>query len=283
MTCSRSGLNAYMSATAAPTSEPAGSDITGPVQALHNGGESAHQVGHFGSRRPPSCCDGRMNSNTVQGVVARMRAIAAEVPAGDGAGVFNEVYLRVTEVVQDRLTAGGFYSDDVFMADLDVRFANLWFAAYDAVDDVPRAWAPLLAARSRRGVLPIQFALAGMNSHIENDLPLAVIRTCAARGRTPTSHGVREDYEKVNDVLADVEAEIRRTFLTEVGQAVDDHLEPVAHLVSSWKLAKARDVAWVNVQTLWELRRVRPLFEAYVATLDRTVGMGSRLLLTSLT
>jgi hypothetical protein len=224
-----------------------------------------------------------MSFTAVKDVVARMRAIAAEVPVGDGAGVFNGVYLRVTESVLDRLNAGGAFSDDAFMADLDGRFAALWFSAYDASNDVPRAWAPLFAARSRRGVLPIQFALAGANAHIEHDLPLAVVRTCAARGRTPTSRGVREDYEKVNDLLAAVEAEIRRSFLNDVERSVDDHLAPVAHLVNSWNIDKARDVAWVNVQTLWELQRVGFLFDTYTAALARTVGMGSRLLLTSLT
>jgi hypothetical protein len=220
---------------------------------------------------------------SVTAVVARMRAIAAEVPAGDGVGVFNRVYLRVTEMVLERLAAGGVFADDAFMADLDLRFADLWFTAYDASDDeVPNAWAPLFAARSRDGVLPVQFALAGMNAHIEHDLPLAVVRTCVAHGRSPASPGVREDFEKVNDLLADVEAGIRRSFLSDVGQAVDDRLGPVAHLVSAWKIDKARDIAWVNVQTLWELRRVDFVFDAYAAGLARTVGMGSRLLLTSL-
>ena len=58
---------------------------------------------------------------------------------------------------------------------------------------------------------------------------------------------------------------------------------PVAHLVSSWNIDKARDFAWLNVQTLWELRRASRLFDAYTAALASTVGMGSRLLLTSLT
>jgi len=218
----------------------------------------------------------------VQDVVARMRAIDAEVPAGDGAGVFNAMYLRVTETVLDRLTAGGVFSDNAFMADLDVRFANLWFAAYDAADDPPKAWAPLFEARAQRGILPIQFALAGANAHIEHDLPLAVVRTCVAHGRTPMTPGVREDYEKVNDVLADVEAEIRRSFLNDIERCVDDHLSPVAHLISSWNIDTARDIAWVNVQTLWELRQMDFLFDAYTDSLARTVGMGSRLLLTPL-
>ena len=64
------------------------------------------------------------------------------------------------------------------------------------------------------------------------------------------------------------------------GREVDDHLGPVIHLVSSWKIDKARDVAWVNVETLWALRHVGPLADRYRAALARTVGMASRCLLT---
>jgi len=186
-------------------------------------------------------------------------------------------------MMADRLTAGGVFYDDAFIADLDVRFAAYWFDAYEAPDDKPKAWAPLFAARANQAILPIQFALAGMNAHIENDLPLAVVATCAARRCKPESAGVHEDFDKVNELLASVEAEIRRSFLTEVEQSIDDDLEPITHLISSWDIEKARDFAWLNAQTLWELRRAGPLFDAYAATLARTVGMGSRLLLTSLT
>jgi len=223
-----------------------------------------------------------MSPTPVADVLKRMRAIASDVPAGDGVGVFNAIYLRVTEMLLDRVTTGGVFHDDAFIAELDARFAGFWFDAYDAPANKPKAWAPLFAARARPGVLPIQFALAGMNAHIENDLPLAVIATCAGRRRTPGSRGVHEDYEKVNELLASVEAEIRRSFLTEIEKSVDDDVEPVAHLVSSWNIDKARDFAWLNVETLWELRRAGRLFDAYAATLAHTVGMGSRLLLTSL-
>lgn len=222
-----------------------------------------------------------MSATTVTDVVKRMRAIADEVPSGDGAGVFNNVYLRVTEMVAERLKTPGVFHDDAFIVDLDARFAGLWFKAYDAPTDKPKAWAPLFAARADKRILPIQFALAGMNAHIENDLPLAVVSTCAARRRTPASPGVREDYDKVNELLADVEGEIRRSFLDAVEKAVDEHIEPVAHLISSWDIEKARDFAWLNVETLWQLRNVGHLFDAYTATLARTVGMGSRLLLTA--
>ena len=107
----------------------------------------------------------------------------------------------------------------------------------------------------------MQYAIAGMNSHIEHDLPLAVVDTCTARGLTPGD--VHQDYEAVNDVLAQVEEPIRRSFLDEVGREVDDHLGPVVHLLSAWNIDKARDLSWVTVETLWALQRTtlsaRPL------------------------
>ncbi len=221
-----------------------------------------------------------MSPTTVAEVLARMRDIASDLPASDGAGVFNGVYLKVTEMVQDRLTTGGVFRDNAFITDLDVRFANYWFSAYDACSDKPKAWAPLFTARANTKIVPIQFALAGMNAHIENDLPLAVVATCTARGCAPDDRGVREDYNTVNKLLASVEAEIRRSFLTEVENSIDNHFEPVTHLICSWDIEKARDFAWLTAETLWELRRVNHLFDAFVETLSSTVGMGSQLLLT---
>jgi hypothetical protein len=218
----------------------------------------------------------------VRQVIERMRAIAGDCAASDGVGIFNAVYLEVTEMVLDRLGTGGLFADSAFMAELDVRFAGLWFAAYDSTEgEQPRAWAPLFERRATPGLLPVQHALAGMNAHIEHDLPLAVIRTCRARGLRPSQ--VRADYEAVNDLLAEVEADIRRRFLTDLGRDVDDLLGPVAHLISAWNIDKARDVAWVHVETLWELRRAKRLADAYAAVLANTVGMGSRLLLTRVT
>ena len=63
--------------------------------------------------------------------------------------------------------------------------------------------------------MPIQYALAGMNSHIEHDLPIAVVDTCKAHDLEPDD--VHQDYEAVNAVLAQVESPIRRSFLDEVG------------------------------------------------------------------
>lgn len=221
-----------------------------------------------------------MSSTTVAQVLARMQDIDSHVSPSDGAAVFNRVYLKVTERMRDRLNTSGAFRDPAFVTELDVRFADYWFSAYDAAGDKPTAWAPLFAARANKSILPIQFALAGMNTHIEHDLPLAVVATCAARGCTPDSPGVHADYNTVNEVLASVEADIRRSFLTEVEKSIDNRFEPVTHLVCSWDIAKARDAAWLTANTLWQLRSLNPFFDAFAETLSSTVGMGSRLLLT---
>lgn len=221
--------------------------------------------------------------DTVAGVVARLNEIQRDLSPGDGVAVFNQMYLRVTEQVAVELEAGTTFEDPEFMHALDVGFAGRWIAAHDAAvvgGKVPSAWAPLFEERNTPGIFPIQFALAGMNAHIENDLPLAVVATCRSRDLTPGRQSVHRDYETVNDLLAGVESEIRRSFLTEIGQRVDAEVGPLVHLVNAWNIDKARDLAWVNVETLWATGPLDFLSARYVAMLGHTVGMASRYLLT---
>ena len=146
---------------------------------------------------------------TVDGVIARLREIDASLPVGDGVAVFNRLYLTVTErigaIIEKPGTDAITFRDPAAMTDLDVRFANLWLSAYDADASgrtVTPGWRPLFQARGA-GLFPVQYALAGMNAHIEHDLAIAVVGTCRARGLEPED--VHGDYELVNKVLAQVE------------------------------------------------------------------------------
>ena len=222
---------------------------------------------------------------TVAGVIHRLRAIDDELRPSDGVAVFNRMYLTVTERIGAMLDGSSGqgtspFSDAQTMAELDVRFAGLWLHAYDgaaAGHRIPSAWQPLFEARGGDR-LPIQYALAGMNAHIEHDLPIAVVRTCQSRGLQPDQ--VRADYELINDLLARCEAEIRRGFLDELGQAVDDRVGPVVHLISAWSIDKARDLSWVTAETIWALRNTDFLLGRFLSALGSTVGMTSRTLLT---
>ena len=218
---------------------------------------------------------------SVQDVITRLRSIDDELPPGDGVAVFNGMYLTVTESVAAGLQGATVFQNPEFMEQLDVTFASFWIDAYDAdATDVPKAWAALFERRHDRAVLPIQFALAGMNSHIGHDLAVAVIQTCGQLGTSPEHPEVHHDYEAVNQLLAACESKVRRTFLTEAGRQVDAEVGPVVHLVDSWNIDKARDAAWVNVEAMWAIRGIALLGDRYRAALASTVGMASRCLLT---
>ena len=138
---------------------------------------------------------------TVAGVIGRMWEIDAALAADDGVAVFNRVYLTVTERIAEIIARPGDaairFADTPVMADLDVRFANLWLAACDADAarrSVPTPWRPLFESRGGSR-LPVQYAIAGMNSHIEHDLRIAVVDTCKAHGLAPAD--VQQDFHHV--------------------------------------------------------------------------------------
>lgn len=51
-------------------------------------------------------------------------------------------------------------------------------------------------------------------------------------------------------------------------------------IVAMWNVTRARDAAWTNAEALWKLRDDPQLTSRYVATLDRSVGLAGRALLT---
>lgn len=215
---------------------------------------------------------------TVDQVIARMRALAPGFPAGDGVGVFHRMYLTVTELVHDRLAAA-YFADPDAMAALDVVFAGRYLAAVDA-DAAGRptrpCWRPLFELRRHPGIHPLQFALAGMNAHIEHDLPLAVLDTARLLGRDPLSF--EADYHRINDLLAQVEAQVREELLPEPESA--KAAEALLHVLDVWSIDRARGAAWATVQVLHGLRDAPLAAAALVSALDDSVGMVSRALLT---
>ena len=88
----------------------------------------------------------------IDDVLAVQRAIDAALPPSDGVACFNRLYLAVTSNVRAAEQQGGTFGDVPFLSSLDVAFGNLYFAALAALEKgspVPRAWAPLFAARDR--------------------------------------------------------------------------------------------------------------------------------------
>ena len=223
---------------------------------------------------------------TVADVVARLCAIEASAEPGDGVACFARLYREVTEAVRAEL-GGEQPARGTFVETLDVRFAGLFFQPLDTYASdpghTPRAWLPLFAARGRRGVAPLQFALAGMNAHINRDLPVALVTTAAELGVSLDDDSAEHaDFEGIDALLAHVEQRIKPAYLTGWLAKVDRLVHRCARIddvVAMWDVSRARDAAWTNGHALWRLRGEQALADAFLDVLDRTTGLAGRGLL----
>jgi hypothetical protein len=225
---------------------------------------------------------------TVADVLARLNAIDGELPPSDGVKWFNKLYLEVTKQVAASVP-GQPQAAPGFLEALDVPFAQRYFEALDAAGNgarLPaeypyRAWAPLFEARFGTAIAPVQFALAGMNAHINHDLAIALWETCAARGTEPDDDGPEHrDYESVNGLIAKAEKETKAWLMTGLLKDLDLAFGPVDDTVAVWDIDKARDAAWVRAEVIWSLRALPSLREDYEAMNDRAAGFAGRALLT---
>jgi Family of unknown function (DUF5995) len=220
---------------------------------------------------------------SVDEAIARIAALDRALPAGDGLGYFNHMYLGVMQQIAQRFSQG-LFTDPGSMAHLDVVFANLYFAAAGADEPsaAPAAWQPVLYRRADTGIEPVQFALAGMNTHISHDLPIAIATTCAELSFPPTAPVFRDDYEKVNQILDAAEQSARESFESGAVLAADEHLRAVINLIANWNLNQAREIAWNTALALWEARDLPVARDLVRASLGRAVAATSQLLLVAL-
>jgi len=224
------------------------------------------------------------------GVLQVMNGIEQSLAPGgtvtDGVAWFNRLYRTVTEAVIAAVAAGQFQHPK-FVQTLDVEFANLYFFALRAFaqdersEQVPRAWWPVFAGHQRTDVLPIQFALAGMNAHINRDLPVALTRVWqSSKLGLSTRDQQKLDYQRVNNVLATVEADAKAWFLTGHWKTADQALHGADDLIANFSVVEAREAAWAQGEALHELGGPEGTFGgAYLDALDGVVGLAGRGLL----
>lgn len=229
--------------------------------------------------------EGRFLS-TIDDVLATMAFIDANVSEQDGLKWFNTLYALVTARVQQDVKAGRF-QNPAWIERLDVIFARLFFEAVSAYDKDPklcaRAWRPFFGARYNTQIARLQFALAGMNAHINHDLALAVVETCAATDTEPKREtSIFADYEAVNQILEDVEVTAVQTLATGLIREAEIAMGRVDDIIAMWSIRHARDTAWTNAELLWALRGNELLYETFVGTMDRMAGYAGRGLLVPL-
>jgi hypothetical protein len=210
----------------------------------------------------------RQPVNSIADVLAVMRTIDATCIDGDGLKWFNWEYLQVTAAVEARVEEQGAYHDPEWISKLDVQFAQLYFSALEASltgADYPSCWEVLFTRRADAPIARIQFALAGINAHINHDLPLAIVNA----GTAPQQGSVQyNDYRAINGTLDSLIDEAKRELHVRL---LGNPLPAASHLedlLAAWGVAASREKAWKNAEVLWHLWDFPHLEAAYLEVLD---------------
>jgi Family of unknown function (DUF5995) len=259
--------------------EASGSSAVARVVATHPGADPTPESGASYTRTMGEAVCSPEPVASIEQAVDRMHQIAAALPSDDGVACFNRMYLGVTQEVGSRISVG-FFEEPAFMETVDVQFANLYFEAVSAPPGAtPLAWRPLFDARSDPTIHPMQFALAGMDAHINHDLPIAVVRACAQLELSPTNGPLHSDYQKIDVILDEAEQSVRQSFETRSAEEMDAKVEGVLDALGNWSIAVARDMAWGSALVLWKCRNRARAEAEVVEGLGKAVARTSRLLL----
>ena len=212
----------------------------------------------------------------------QMETLSAPMPEHDGVRGFNGLYRAVTRAVGTEFDETPF-EDPVFFSKLAPAFAGLYFeaiAAANAKHKPSRVWEPLFEKRFEPNIAPLQFAIAGMNAHINHDLSLALVATTKELGLgldLDTPH--HRDHMRVNTILARVMQEVKADLETGIVPGIDRALGTLDDIVANWSIETARNNAWAQAQMLVALEGQRFLREQYLLSIARTVAFSSRALL----
>jgi len=220
--------------------------------------------------------------NQLQDILNRVQPLRHDNPLSD----FNKLYLTITEGVLERLYAGGF-ADPAFLSRLDVEFAARYFDALRAWSDAsprcPQVWAGLFRRIPVRGSRPLPSASAGINAHVNFDLPFALVTTFDHLGTDPIDDSDQHrDYLQINAIFASAIPGLSTGSLDHWQVLIDT----MNGTLDDWWQGEAKqyscNVAWRNAQKLWSVRHDMAATDRERAHLDRVSSDLGRLLLSPL-
>ncbi len=186
-------------------------------------------------------------ANSIADVVNILQAMDNALPNSDGLKWFVKLYTMVTTGVKDNPVTTAF-KDRAWMTRLDVVFANFYFSALAAFlkgSPVPSSWQALFEARNRTGIDRIQFALAGMNAHINHDLALALEQTNQEKQINPNKQSPQfQDFESVNGIIETVLPDALHVLAADILGELAQDTGKIGRLLAVWNVSAARNLAW---------------------------------------
>jgi len=164
-----------------------------------------------------------------------------------------------------------------------VQFAQLYFNALkNSLSNaaLPDCWQALFSQRNQTALTRIQFALAGINAHINHDLPIAIVATCQIQNLAP-QHSTTQynDYTSLNSTLDSLIEQAKQTLNVRLLGDVLPDVSQLENTIAAWSVSAAREAAWNNSELLWHLNP-EPLFsKSFLDTLDGLTAVVGKTLL----
>lgn len=225
---------------------------------------------------------------SIAAVVETLRSIDSLLDGTkDGLKWFNSLYLKVTLAVQERVASGDFDTPQgaAFIASLDAVFANFYMAAlrtWLTGGSAPGSWRVLFEQRPNAALARIQFALAGVNAHINRDLPVAIAQTCTQTNVMP-AHATAEyrAYTALNETLDSLINEAKMELMVNLPGDSLPRAAQVETAVGAWSIAAARESAWVHAEVLFRVGAEPLLTGRLIDALDAAAALAGKALLVS--
>lgn len=229
--------------------------------------------------------------STVPDAIERLETITSYIDereprkTDDGVQCFNHLYTVITKRVLEGIQSG-FFVDQEFLSVLDVAFANRYLDALrfglTQPSVMPKSWKILVEKRNDERVESIQFAIAGVNAHINLDLAVSLLITCEQMGTELNDGSHHDDYLKINQIFAEEMTSLRQYFESNVVREVDGVAAPVLDIISNFSVEVARDAAWEVAEHLETIEKFGIKRGPFVNRLDRLTALAGNLLLTPL-
>lgn len=218
---------------------------------------------------------------TIDDVLTLLQRMDDLFPNTDGLKWFNLLYLLVTKEIHDESRTEEF-GDPSWVTRLDIVFATMYFKAVanflSQSSAVPRSWAALFDARYRTDIERIQFALAGVNAHVNHDLALALLQTDEELHLIPSADSPEHrDYQRLNMLFAAVLPKALEFLATGILGELAQDTGKIGRLLAIWDVRVARDMAWDFANHLRPLSG--PVRQIALTMQDRLTGTIGRTLL----
>lgn len=203
-------------------------------------------------------------SARVQTVVKQLEEVQGEAekdmppPEADGVASFNFLYTTITTAILTRLQNNSF-KDPQFLSELDVQFAQRYLNALAEFQQksgsAPRAWRVLFDKRRNPRITRMQFAVAGVNAHVNFDLAFALVATWEPAGPPASASPQHDDYLAINQVFSDEMDRLRHHFEDSLLQSLDKSTaDRINNYLDDMVVVVSRNNAWHAAEHLWRLK-----------------------------